>query len=118
SGFVYLDYDRAETFTENDVGLPGAVVKLTGTDSTGNHVSLQTTTDNNGFYIFADLLAGTYTLTLVPPGGTINPEVANVGTVNNTTDGSATSTSVIDQVMLHLGNTGLNYNFGLTVPQE
>jgi hypothetical protein len=55
---------------------------------------------------------------MVPPGGLSNPEVANVGTVSNVIVGVASSTTQIDGIVLPLGITGLNYNFGITVPQE
>jgi hypothetical protein len=119
SGSVYLDFDGSQTFDSNNVGFSGITVVLTGTTSAGQSVNITTTTDVNGFYIFANLANGTYTITMVPPGGVYSPDAANVGTVNGTTDGvSNANLTEIDQVKLHAGQTGVNYNFGLQPPFE
>ena len=74
---------------------------------------MTTTTDSNGYYVFTGLSNGTYTITLVPPGGIYNPEIANVGTVNSLLDGSAEGNELaIDNVQLKAGQTGINYDFG------
>jgi hypothetical protein len=119
AGYVYVDYDRAGTFTSNDQGLGGVQVQLTGFDAFGQPVNLTVTTDANGFYIFTGLSAGTYSVTIVPPDGLYSPEVANVGTVQGSTDGSANSNNVeIDQIALLAGQVGVHYNFGLVIPFE
>lgn len=54
-----------------DSGEPGVAnfpVKLTGTDSDGNAVSLATTTDAHGKYLFAGLQSGHYQVTFDPAG--------------------------------------------------
>ena len=62
SGYAYIDYNRDETFEPGspDAGFAGLTVTLTGTDALGRSVNLTTTTDVNGYYIFAGLLGGTY----------------------------------------------------------
>ncbi|WP_402839865.1 SdrD B-like domain-containing protein [Microbacterium sp. GXS0129] len=42
---------------DGEAGVPGATVKLSGTDDLGNPVALETTTDANGEYSFAGLRA-------------------------------------------------------------
>jgi hypothetical protein len=118
SGYVYVDYNRNQVMDSADAGFASATVTLTGTDALGNSVSLTTTTDVNGHYIFAGLLSGTYSVILTPPGGNYNTEVANVGTVNGSAVGAAGSTTDIDQVQLLSGQIGLDYDFGLTKPLE
>jgi hypothetical protein len=119
AGYVYLDNNRDGVFNSGDSGLSNITVTLTGTDVLGHSVNLTTTTDATGYYIFTGLSAGTYSIVVTPPGGAYNPEVVNVGTVNNTSDGAANSNLVeIDQVQLSWGNSGVNYNFGLTPPLE
>jgi hypothetical protein len=119
SGYVYMDYDRAGTFTSNDAGMPNVVVQLTGVDAYGNSVNLTATTDANGFYMFTGISGGTYTVTVVPPDGLYSPEVANVGTVNGNADGTSNANNVeIDQIALLAGQTGINYNFGIIQPNE
>jgi hypothetical protein len=118
-GYVYIDTNRDGVFDTGDGGLSNVTVTLTGTDVFGNSVSITTTTDVNGYYIFTGLSKGTYTVTLTAPGGNYNPEVVNVGTVNSATDGVGnTNLLEIDSVLLTWGNAGVNYNFGLTPPLE
>ena len=99
SGKVYLDMNTDGVFDTGDSGLAAAAtVILTGTAADGSTINLQTTTDVNGDYIFTNLVRGTYTITLINPGGVYVPEVANVGTVNGTSKGVAGSPLEIDQV--------------------
>jgi hypothetical protein len=119
SGYVYIDYDGSQTFSANNAGFSGVTVKLTGTTTSGQSVSLTTTTDNSGYYIFADLANGTYTVTVVAPGGIYNPDIANVGTVNGTADGAANANLLeIDQIVLRTSQQGHNYDFGFQPPFE
>jgi len=101
SGFVLV------TASGTTNAIAGALVTLTGTDSLGNAVNLETTTDANGFYSFANLAAGNYTLghTSVYASGT-----ATVGTVNGTTDGTVDS-GLITAISLKDGDQGVGYNF-------
>jgi hypothetical protein len=115
SGYVYIDYDGSQTFSANNAPMSGVTVIATST--TG--LRYTTTTDNNGFYIFANLANGTYTISIVPPGGTYNPDIANVGTVNGSADGTANANEIeIDLVQLHAGQKGINYDFGIQPPFE
>jgi hypothetical protein len=91
-------------------GIAGITLALTGTDINGNAVSLTTTTDASGHYTFTGLTAGTYTVTLTPTTD-YTPDVATPGTVNGTTDGSATSNLLIGQIVLNAGDNGVNYDF-------
>jgi len=121
SGYVYVDYNRDGIYEPGnpDAALAGQTVTLTGTDAFGRSVNVTTTTDANGYYIFAGLFAGNYVVTLTAPGGIYNAEVANVGTVNGTQIGVANNSNLeIDQVQLNAGNIGVNYNFGVVGPQE
>jgi large repetitive protein len=119
SGYVYMDFDRDGKFDNADTGIAGATLTLTGTTVFGVPVNLTVTTDANGFYIFAGLTTGTYSISVTPPGGANNPGAANVGTVNGNLDGVANENQVeIDQVQLYAGQSGLNYNFGVLTPFE
>jgi hypothetical protein len=116
SGYVYMDYNNDQVFDGLDTGFQGQVLTLTGTNLFGQSVSLTTTTDANGYYIFAGMLPGTYTVTLVAPS--YNPDAANVGTVNSHTvgQGDPTAFMFISQILLQAGNSGINYDFGLQAP--
>ncbi len=99
SGFIY-----GQTPTSLVV-LAGVTVTLTGINNQGQAVTLTTTTDANGFYIFSDLTAGTYAISQSPPANAI----AEQGTA-----GSAGGTFSFDQfgnIVLATDTVGRNYNF-------
>ena len=50
-------------------GIQGVTLNLTGTDTVGNAVNRTATTDAAGDYLFAQLAAGTYSLTEIQPAG-------------------------------------------------
>ena len=109
SGNAYKDFNNDQVFDSGDTGITGVTVTLTGTTTLGVAVNMTTTTGVNGFYSFTGLFAGSYTITISPPGPA--SDAVNVGTVGGNLDGVA-GTLQISQISLLSGNTGLNYNFG------
>lgn len=93
----------------NGAGLANVTIFLTGTDVDGNAVSLNTTTDANGFYQFTAIAPGSYTLTGTTATG-YNLALATAGTVNNVTNGND-GTSQITDINLSSGDLGVEYNF-------
>jgi hypothetical protein len=102
--------------------LPGVTVTLSGVDAFGAPVSLTTTTDDNGFYTFGDIGAGTYTVTQSPPGsvsaaGVSQPLMFSIsapGETNGVTgngDGSDPSGTTITSIAIHDGDVGTQYDF-------
>ena len=87
SGYVYLDFDRNQVKDSTDGAFASETLTLTGTNTLGQSVSVTTTTDANGYYIFAGLLSGTYNIVITAPGGVYSPDAANIGTVNGTSVG-------------------------------
>lgn len=67
SGMLFNDPDAIGAFDGSQFGLAGWTVQLTGPSGT-----LTATTDGNGQYSFSNLVAGSYTLCVVPPAGWIN----------------------------------------------
>jgi protocatechuate 3,4-dioxygenase beta subunit len=67
--FVWEDYSADGEQDAGEPGIPGVQVTLTGTTGNGTPVMLTTTTDANGFYLFDNLVPGTYKLTFVTPTG-------------------------------------------------
>ncbi|MCL4206381.1 MAG: hypothetical protein KJ000_28200, partial [Pirellulaceae bacterium] len=60
-GFVYSDSNNnGQRDAASEKGIPGVIVTLTGTDSSGNAVQLVAMTDDQGAYGFINLQAGTY----------------------------------------------------------
>ena len=75
--FVWHDYDRNGMQDAGEPGFAGVVVKLT--NSSGSVTTK--TTDANGFYQFAGLLPGTYTVCFTTPvPSAYLPSPANLGT--------------------------------------
>jgi len=85
--------------------LPNVTVTLTGTDMDGNPVSLTTQTDANGHYLFDDLTAGDYVVTV--DESTLPPSLQGDNTVDP--DGGLDSTS---SVTLAENEHNLDQDFG------
>jgi hypothetical protein len=64
---LFNDPDAVGAFDGSQFGLAGWTVQLTGPSGT-----LTATTDGNGNYSFSNLVAGSYSLCVVPPAGWIN----------------------------------------------
>jgi hypothetical protein len=108
SGYVYADTNGNGVMDPGESGLPGITVTLTGVDNQGNAVTLTATTDASGFYKFTGLVPGTYSLSRQPSSYTDG--AADVGTVRGQTDGTAQG-GVISQIVLQMGDQGVNYDF-------
>ena len=79
SGSVYSDFDGSDTPTPDEPRLPGITVNLL--DSEGN-VFRSTTTDENGNYVFNNVLDGQYTLQVDASDPDI-PAGFSLGTAND-----------------------------------
>jgi hypothetical protein len=114
SGHVFDD-------SNNNTGLAGVVLTLTGVNDLGQTVTFTTTTGADGSYSFAGLRPGTYTITQTVPDG-YTADATNAGTVNGHTDGTVDSTALthISAINLTFGNNGINYDFfdGLVAPPK
>ncbi|CAN5542591.1 hypothetical protein BH10ACT1_BH10ACT1_17990 [soil metagenome] len=66
--YVWFDLDADGIQDDGEPPVSDFPVNLTGTDLDGNAVSLTTTTDAAGAYLFAGLASGTYTVTFDPAG--------------------------------------------------
>ena len=69
SGTVFIDQDRDGMMEESEPGQAGVTVYLSGNDSQGNAVSLQTTTGEDGTFAFTNIPVGVYTLSEDAPFG-------------------------------------------------
>jgi hypothetical protein len=97
--------------SNNNAGIAGVTITLTGTDVNGNAVTLTAITDVNGFYQFTQVAPGNYSLTAATVPN-YAPDGAAAGTVNGNTHGmGATSTTQITSITLGSGATGINYDF-------
>jgi protocatechuate 3,4-dioxygenase beta subunit len=116
SGFVYTDCNNNGLREAGEEPIAGVRIILTGTDTTGASVSLTTTTDLAGFYIFKGLRTGTYTLTedLVESTLGLFDGKDTLGTPFPGTVGDDTMTVTISSPNTH----GTEYNFGELTPSN
>jgi hypothetical protein len=68
-GRVCIDLNNNGELDSSEVGLAHVRVKLTGTDKHGHQVTRTTTTDENGWFRFEHLAAGTYSISEDQPAG-------------------------------------------------
>ena len=113
SGFVYYDRNNNGLFDSSEAAIAGTTVILL--DAGGQQVG-QTTTDGTGFYKFANLSAGSYTIREVQPAAFIDGK-DTPGTIAGVVVGTADSgADRITGVNLLYGDSGINYNFGELKP--
>ena len=127
AGTVFQDRDRvgANGGTPQapplEPRIPGVSLTLAGTDAYGNAVSLATTTDASGTYVFNDLSpsnAAGYTVTETQPAGFVNspanPPAAGAGSPSaggTYAAGGAAGDSSFSAVVLGGNVSATNYNF-------
>ncbi len=96
---------------QDDVGIADVTLTLTGTDVNGDPVSLATTTDADGNYLFGDLLPGTYTVTETHPSGYLDghEEAGSTG-------GDISTNDVIADIPLQANESSYGHDFHEFVP--
>ena len=97
----------------DDTGAPieGVTITLTGTDANGNTVSIETETDENGDYLFDDLIAGTYTVTETQPAAFDDGD-----DTPGSTGGDNTTNDVISDIELGPGEDSIDNDFEEILP--
>ncbi|MEM6472547.1 MAG: SdrD B-like domain-containing protein [Planctomycetota bacterium] len=108
SGFVYLDPDNDGDFADDEVGLSGFVITLTGTDSNGDAITERSVvTGDDGSYQFLQLPAGTYQVTQTQLEDFVDGQ---------TTVGSNATAQAADNVFtdldLDFSTNATDFNFG------
>lgn len=107
AGSVYVDANNDGIRDAGETGIPDVAITLTGTDALGNPVNLNTTTDANGDYLFANLAAGTYSVQETQPAGFID---------GIDTRGTGAGATAGDDIFTALGlgeaATATEFNFG------
>ena len=62
AGQIFVDSNNSGLRDGDEMAMAGVTVRLTGTNSIGESIDRQTTTDADGRYRFTDLVAGDYTV--------------------------------------------------------
>ena len=110
--YVWLDLDGngLQTAPSADPGLPTLTVQLM--DATGTDVLLTTVTDDNGFYLFDNLQAGTYTIRFVTVDGFVfSPQ--DVGGDEAIDSDADVVTGITGPITLEAGDHVTNVDVGL-----
>ena len=113
SGFVYVDANQDHDKEPGEPGIPNVSVVLTGTPTGGAPISVSTTTDITGFYSFAKLAPGNYTITETQPTNYIEGKNDDqVGSQNSGTIAQTATSNAVQSITLAGGVNGINNNFG------
>ena len=94
--FVWLDCNKNGIQDVGEKGLANVSVNLIGTDDNGLSVSLVTTTDVNGNYIFANVKSGKYNAIFSAPSGSRGLRFSPKRTGNGTNDSKVDATGKTD----------------------
>ncbi|MDZ4819139.1 MAG: SdrD B-like domain-containing protein, partial [Planctomycetota bacterium] len=106
AGTVFADINGNNTQDAAETSLAGILITLNGVDESGEALASRTTvTGSNGSYQFADLVAGTYTVTQAQPKALVDG-VALVGSF-----GGTSGPNTISNIVLGEDDAAVNYNF-------
>ncbi|WP_322510765.1 SdrD B-like domain-containing protein, partial [Chloroflexus sp.] len=111
--YVWEDRNGNGRQDAGEPAIPNVTVTLTGTTGAGDPVSLTTTTDSNGFYLFNNLVPGTYTVSVTAPAGYVFT-AANQG--DDLGDSDANAGGVMSATTLESGEEDLTWDAGLYRP--
>ncbi len=106
SGFVYVDGDADGTRDTTESGIPGVVIELSGNATGGTAVTLSELTDDTGKYTFAELDAGTYTITQRQPPAHLDGQDSIVFA------GSVAANDSFSNIVLAADQVAADINFG------
>jgi len=108
SGYVYSDTTGNAIFDPFEVGIAGVEIVLSGFDLDGGAVLRSVTTDSAGYYLFEELLPGTYALAEVQPERYVQGKPNAVGAAG----GVAVDSDHFAGITLLADLEAGNYNFG------
>lgn len=105
-GFAYVDKDADGVRDTGEVGIPGVMVTLTGTDVRGFSVSRSMLTGNDGSYSFAELSSGTYKIVESQPAAHTD------GADKTTVPGATLTNDTFSNLVVSGNNVYSENNFG------
>jgi hypothetical protein len=111
-GLVYEDTNNNGQVDFGEQAIANVTLHLTGIDNLGQAVSLSTTTDVDGVYIFTGLRRGTYGVIEEQPAG-YSDGMDSPGTVNGVVTGNNSVNDALSGILItQPGSVADNYNFG------
>jgi hypothetical protein len=113
--YVWCDKNGNGIQEIGEPGIPNVSVMLLGTDINGQSVNLTTTTNNNGFYSFTNLAAGSYSVKFTTPNSYL-PTAADKGGNDNTDSDINPSTGTTPVFNLAQGQSNLTLDAGYYQP--
>jgi len=116
--FVWNDTNGNGIQDGGEPGIPNVTVTLTGTDGFGNPVNLTTTTNGTGFYLFDNLVPGTYKLTFTSPGATFTVSPQDQGGNDALDSDINPGTLMTINTVLTSGETDLSWDAGFTAKAQ
>ncbi len=114
AGFVFFDADGDGTRDASEGGVPGIVVRLSGSETAGATVDQSTITDDNGAYTFDELEPGTYQVAKRQSAATIDGQESTAAPGAVSTNNSLANISLGDEeemVENNFGERGLRSQF-------
>lgn len=111
SGYVYRDESDDGIKSVNELGIEGVSLSLTGVDYTGANIDVELTTNEDGFYQFADLFPSNeagYQIVEMHPEEYLDGLESIEGVAIETTR----SSDVISNIILSANQELENHNFG------
>ena len=109
--FVWEDINGNGIQDDEEQGIVNIQISLQGNTGTGLPVNLTATTDQNGRYIFGNLIPGVYTITLVKPDRYQFSPSEQGGDDNKDSDGAE---GVVNGIIINSNTIISNVDFGLT----
>jgi VCBS repeat-containing protein len=107
-GFVYIDGNGNGVRDGGELGVPGAVITLTGIETGGDAVSMTAISASDGSYRFDDLTAGTYQLSQGQPHAMLDGAESSTASAAGIVTGSDQFTNIVLSGAITVGEL----NFG------
>jgi protocatechuate 3,4-dioxygenase beta subunit len=115
--FVWNDLDKDGVQDAGEPGISGVTVRLV--NATTNTVVATTTTDANGYYIFNDVIPGSYQVEFVTPSGYTATTKLNTNVITSATDSDVdpgTGRSAVFPLVAGQRVTSVDAGYWVTTP--
>jgi LPXTG-motif cell wall-anchored protein len=115
--YVWFDSNANGIQDSSEAGIAGVVLTITKTDGSpvtdvfGNSVTT-TSTDTAGRYLFSDLPAGSYRVSVTAPNGLVSTILVNGAAATDSSTGSALSATLVNNL-----DADLTLDFGFRLPR-